>query len=148
MGAEELAEFGGVTLELSPDSAFTAPDEIARVTQIQLNDSYDVQSIDDFDAAAGQIIDQVTGARTVGVTFGTNLVPSDPGYQALLAAKKGNTRVFLRLTAVDTKASVTTRTFSIGGKVSQLNESYNKPAATTDIAFVGDEILSDHTATV
>ena len=143
MAAEELAQFSGVTLSVDSADTFASKQEVARITQIQVADSYAVQSIDDFDAAAGEIIDQVLGGRSVTVTFGTNLVPSDAGFQQVHTFKKAATYCYLELVAVTTEAIPTTRTLQLGGYFSEVSEQYNKPAGTASMTFVASEVLSD-----
>lgn len=146
MAADELAKFAGVTLSVDTVSAFTTKVEVARITQIQVSDTFNVQSVDDFDAAAGAIIDQLLGGRQVTVTFGTNYVPSDAGFQKVHTQKKTAGYSYLELLAVDTKGTVTTRKLQLGGYFSEVSEAFQKPAGTTSITFVASEVLSDDIA--
>lgn len=141
MPATELIQYSGVTVSVATDSAMTTPTVIARVTQLDVNKSFAVNSIDDFDAAAGSIVQQVLGGQTVSVSFGTNLVPSDAGFKAVHGA--GSSKRYISLVAVDTESSVTTRTLTLGGYFGQLNEAYAKPTATASITFAADEIVTD-----
>jgi hypothetical protein len=146
IAATELAQFTGVTLKDSDDSALTAPTVIGRVTNITVNSSYDIQTIDDFDQAVGEIAEQLTGSRTVNVSFGLNMVPSDAGFKEIHLKHQNNTRTFLNLVAEDGQATITRRTLTVGGKYNQFNESYQKPAATVDIQFAADEIIANTVA--
>lgn len=143
MAATELAQFAEFLIRHSTTSAFSAPTTIARVSSFNVNDSFDVQGIDDFDAAAATIIDQVLGGRTVQITFDSNLVPGDAGFQALHTAYKAATYCYLEVEVADTETTATTWNMRFGGYLSQRNVTGQKPVATTSWQFIASEVLSD-----
>lgn len=146
VAATELAQYPQFTLKTANDSSFTTPTTIARVSSLTINDSYDVQSVDDFDAAIGTIIDQVLGGRTVSVSFDANLVLSDAGFQAINDDYKAGTYTYLEITMADTETTATTFTYQLGGYWSQRNVSGQKPVATASWTFVASEVVSDTVA--
>ena len=143
MAATELAQFAEFLIRYSSTSAFGSPTTIARVSSFNVNDSFAVQGIDDFDAAAATIIDQVLGGRTVQITFDSNLVPGDAGFAALHAAYKAATYVYLEVEMADTETTETTWNMRFGGYLSQRNVTGQKPVATTSWQFIASEVLSD-----
>jgi hypothetical protein len=146
MAATELAQFEEFVITHSTASTFAAPTTIARVSSFNVNDTFDVQGIDDFDAAAATIIDQVLGGRTVNLTFDANLVPSDAGFQALHDDYKDATYCYLGFTLADTKDTTTTWTLRFGGYLSQRSITGSKPVATVNWQFVASEVISDQVA--
>lgn len=144
--ATELAQFGQYTLKVANDSAFSTPTTIARVSSFNLNDAFDVQSVDDFDQANAEILDQLLGGRTVSINLDANLVLSDAGFQAVNADYKGGTYSYFEVTLTDTETTTTTWTLQLGGYWSQRNVAGQKPAATVAWSFVASEVVSDTVA--
>ena len=143
MAATELAQYPEFTLKHAGDSSFTTPTTIARVSSFTINDSFDVQSVDDFDAAIGTIIDQVLGGRTVTISFDANLVIGDAGFVAINDDYKAGTYSYFEVAMVDTETTTSTWTQQFGGYWSQRNVSGQKPVATTSWQFVASEVVSD-----
>lgn len=143
MAATTLAQFEEFLIRHSTESTFASPTTIARVSSFTVNDSFDVQSIDDFDAAAATIIDQVLGGRTVSITFDANLVPSDAGFTALNTSYKSADYAYIEIEMADTATSATTWNMRFGGYLSQRSVSGQKPVATVNWQFVASEVLSD-----
>jgi len=146
MAATELAQFEEFVIEHSAASSFASPTVIARVSSFNVNDTFDVQGVDDFDQAAATIIDQVLGGRTVNITFDANLVPGDAGFQALHTDYAAATYCYLGIELVDTQTTATTWTLRFGGYLSQRSVSGQKPVATVNWQFVASEVISDQVA--
>ena len=143
MAATNLAQFGGFTINTHPTSGFSSATEILRLDSFSVDDRFDVQGIGDFSTAAGTIIDQVLGFRTVSLRFAGNLQLSGAGFQLVKGYYDSGTRSFVEITAVDTAAVVSTYTLQLGGYWSNLSIEGSIPIARVTLEFVGDQHFSN-----
>lgn len=142
-GAQELAQYEEYVFQIDTENTFTTPTTIARVSSATINDAFDVQQVDDFDQAIGDIVDQVLGGRTVNIPFTANLMLSDAGFVAINAAFKTGALSYLSIQLVDTESSATTWTVQFSGYWSQRTVNMQKPAASIDWSFAATAVLSD-----
>lgn len=143
MAATELAQYGEFVIQHSTASSFAAPTTIARVSQFNVNDSFNVLTVEDFDTVKATIADQILGTRTVSLTFNLNVVLSDAGWQAINTAYKAATYSYFRIKLVDTKTTATTGTLDLAGYYNDRSIQGQQPVATASIGFIASEILSD-----
>lgn len=148
MSVQKLIRRSGVKLSVAAEASGTpgtpdTPVSVGRPKQsININDSRGVQQITDFDTVATAIADQITEGRTVSISWTTNLVTDDAGYELIEEAYNQDELVWLKIeaTAID---GVTKKTWGYVGFINQLNTTLNESGvAEASITFAATELYT------
>jgi hypothetical protein len=148
MAKKELVESKNVTVSIAGESTTTpgTPDtflELFRTNSVDINDSKNIATVTDMDTVAGQIADQITQERTVGLTIPMNLVISSAGYKKAHALYKAGDYAYMRIVARDDKSPQTTYTFEVGGEIRSMPKSFGRPIGTGNVDFAASEVVTD-----
>ncbi len=145
-GSSVLAASDAITVSYSYTATGSTPGtpvSVGRPKQaININDSRGTQTITDFDTVASAIADQITEGRTVSISWTSNLVTDDDGFEAIEEAYNADELVWLKIeaTAID---GVTKKTWGYLGFINQLNVTLNESGvAEGSFTFAATELYT------